>query len=172
MYNCTYSDMKGGVPMNNRSSKIAVFTAAIALCLSVVSLCLVLDSKKADIPEPSLSIQADGDIAADEVQYVVYLGTNDKDTNEPVFPPEEARGILEDILLERMGGYTIQEARGGWIGDDGMKYQEYTLVIILSDTDEAAVHALCDELIERFDQNSVMIQTNETTTEFYSRSEG
>ncbi len=50
-----------------------------------------------------------------DVQYVVYLGTNDKDTNKPVFSHEEANEKAEEILLEQFGGYTIQEADGGWI---------------------------------------------------------
>lgn len=102
--------------------------------------------------------------------YVLYLGTNDKDTDEPVYTPEEAKSILKDILLQNMGAYTIQEAEGGWIGDDGTVYQEYTLIIYLTDTTPEKVHALCDELIDKFDQESVLICTNSTTTEFYSGS--
>ena len=33
----------------------------------------------------------------EDVQYVMYLGTNDKDTNEPVFSPEESQEKLKDI---------------------------------------------------------------------------
>ena len=49
-----------------------------------------------------------------DVQYVMYLGTNDKDTNEPVFDPDEAKAQAEEILVDHFGGYTIQEANGGW----------------------------------------------------------
>ena len=106
--------------------------------------------------------------AADEdVQYVLYLGTNDKDTNEPVFPPEEAKSRAEEILLGSFGGYTIQEANGGWI-DDGLVYREYTLVIYLSDTTLEQVHEAADILIREFNQSSVLIQANRTRTEFYA----
>ena len=104
---------------------------------------------------------------AGDVQYVLYLGTNDKDTNKPVFTQTEAMERAKEILIKRFGGYTIQEAHGGWI-DDGTEYQEYTLVIYLSDTTPDAVHAAADELIEVFRQSSVLIQVNPTTTEFYS----
>ena len=103
-----------------------------------------------------------------DVQYVMYLGTNDKDTNKPVFTQAEAVEKAREILLAHFGGYTIQEALGGWIGDDNTQYQEYTLVIYLSDTTEDAVHAAADEMIETFNQSSVLIQKNPTTTEFYS----
>lgn len=106
--------------------------------------------------------------AEEDVQYVLFLGTNDKDTNEPVFPPEECQEKLKDILIEHFGGYTIQDAQGGWVGDDGTLYQEYTLVIYLSDTDMEHVHAAANEMIETFHQSSVLIQTNPTKTEFYS----
>ena len=51
---------------------------------------------------------------------MMYLGTNDKDTDEPVCAPDEAR-------------------------------------------EKAA-----DDLIQAFNQSSILIQANETTTEFYS----
>ena len=104
-----------------------------------------------------------------DIQYVMYLGTNDKDTNKPVFTEAEAQEQVKDILIRHFGGYTIQEASGGWI-DEGTVYQEYTLVIYLSDTTEEAVHAAADEMIETFRQSSVLIQTNPTRTEFYSGS--
>ncbi len=103
-----------------------------------------------------------------DTQYVIYLGTNDKDTNLPVFSEKEAMTKLTGILIERFGGYTVQEARGGWVDDDGKVYQEYTLVIYLSDTDAKTVHELSDELLSVFRQSAVLIHTNTTQTEFYS----
>ena len=102
-----------------------------------------------------------------DVQYVLYLGTNDKDTNKPVFTQAEAVEKAKDILIRHFGGYTIQEAHGGWI-DDGKVYQEYTIVIYLSDTTPEKVHAAADELVETFRQSSVLIHENPTKTEFYS----
>ena len=97
----------------------------------------------------------------------MYLGTNYKDTNKPVFTQDEAMEKAKEILIRHFGGYTIQEAHGGWIDGD-TEYQEYTLVISLSDTTEDAVHAAADELIEVFNQSSVLIQANPTKTEFYA----
>ena len=138
--------------MKSKSGIAALILAVIALCLSAVSLGTA--HKPAD--------QETGD-----VQYVMYLGTNDKDTNQPVCSPEEAKVRAAEILVDHFGGYTIQEANGGWVNGD-TECQEYTLVIYLSDTTEEAVHAAADELIETFNQNSVLIQANPTTTEFYS----
>lgn len=101
------------------------------------------------------------------LQYVLYLGTNDKDTNKPVFTQTEALEQAKEILIRHFGGYTIQEAHGGWI-DGETEYQEYTLVIYLSDTTLDQVHAAADEMIETFRQSSVLIQENPTRTEFYA----
>ena len=155
--------------MNNNIAKISMVIAALALCLAAVSLVFALKTPAA-APAPAqepASQQTQGNSSGD-TQYVLYLGTNDKDTNEPVFTPEESKRKLEDILIDHMGGYTVQEATGGWKGDDGKEYQEYTLVIYLSDTDADTVHKLCDELISVYHQSSILIQMNKTATEFYS----
>jgi hypothetical protein len=101
-----------------------------------------------------------------DMQYVIFLGTNDKDTNEPVFSNVEAKAKAEEILLKHFGGYTIQEANGGW-EDNGTLYREYTLVIYLSDTTIDKVRAAADEMLRIFNQRSVLIQSNETSTELY-----
>ena len=92
---------------------------------------------------------------------------SDKDSGKPVFTQAEALEQAKAILLKHFGGYTIQEAEGGWIDDDKV-YQEYTMVIYISDTTDEAVHAAADEMVQVFNQSSVLIQKNPTTTEFYS----
>ncbi len=138
--------------MKNNRGIAALVIAVIALCLSVVNFVMAQKSAKDQ---------------KHDIQYVMYLGTNDKDTNEPVCTPEEAKEIAEEILVDHFGGFTIQEAHGGW-KDEGIIYNEYTLVIYLSDTTPADVHAGADDLIKAFHQSSVLIQANETSTEFYS----
>ena len=139
--------------MNKKWNIFVAVLSVIAICLSVFCLVKLSQTPKAETKD---------------IQYVLYLGTNDKDTNEPVLPPEQAKEQLKNILIRRFGGYTVTDANGGWVGDDGTEYQEYTLVIYLSDTSLEDVHALCDELIRVYNQSSVLIQSNETTTEFYS----
>lgn len=134
--------------------------AAVIISLLVISLGLSAVSLAVSLRQPP---EQTGDI-----QYVLYLGTNDKDTNQPVYPPEEAKEKAKEILIRNFGGYTIQEANGGWIDDENTVYQEYTLVIYLSDTTIDKVHAAADEMIRTFNQSSVLIQANETKTEFYA----
>ncbi len=103
-----------------------------------------------------------------DIQYVIYLGTNDKDTYEPYGTPEEAKAKVDEVLTKHFEGFTIQEANGGWTNENGTVDHEYTIVILLSDTTPEKVHAASDDLIRAFNQSSVLIQANETTTEFYS----
>lgn len=140
--------------MSKTKETLITILSIAAIVLSLAAMVIVC--KPADNAGPS-----DAD-----VQYVVYLGTNDKDSNEPVFSHEEAKVKAEEILLEQFGGYTIQEAEGGWV-DGNKTFQEYTLVIYLSDTDLEHVHAAADKMVDVFHQSSVLIQANQTVTEFY-----
>ena len=108
--------------MSKKIGWIAAILSVIAIILGIASLAAA--KKPAEKVEPEDK----------DVQYVLYLGTNDKDTNEPVF---------------------------------AIVYTEYTLVIYLSDTTLKDVHAAADEMVKTFHQSSVLIQANETTTEFY-----
>ena len=146
----------------------------LCLCVGTAALAENGDAAAAEtaVSEEALSAEAAaGESAGAEkpdMQFVLYLGTNDKDTNTPVFTEAEAMQRAKEILIRRFGGYTIQEAHGGWIGDDGKEYQEYTLVIYLSDTTMEEVHAAADEMIEVFRQSAILIHSNPTNTEFYS----
>ena len=75
---------------------------------------------------------------------------------------------FNEILIKHFGGFTIQDANGGWVDDSGKRYDEYTVVVYISDTDLESVHKAADDLIKEFNQSSVLIQANETKTEFYS----
>ena len=157
--------------MNDKKSMVLLVLTIVSICISVICLILCLGMRGAVKEVTESTTEAVTEAASEEgdVQYVLYLGTNDKDTNDPVFEPDEAKEILKGILISRFGGYTIQEANGGWIDDDGTEYQEYTLMIYLSDTSSEDVHALCDELIDKYNQSAVLIQENQTKTEFYSK---
>ena len=132
-----------------------------------------LEEVAADIG-PAADVETEETVSEDtgekspDVQYVLYVGTNDKDTNEPVCSHEEAIETAKEILISHFGGYTIDDAQGGWVSDDGMRYEEYTLMVYLSDTSIEEVHAAADDLKEAFNQSSILIQENPTRTEFYS----
>ena len=70
---------------STRKSKIILIAtliiSIIALCLSIVNLTI---SQKPEVDEVK------------DMQYVIFLGTNDKDTNQPVFSQSEAKSKLEE----------------------------------------------------------------------------
>ena len=137
------------------------------LCMLLIMMMTVSLAAVPAVGEEPETENAEETAGFQDIQYVLFLGTNDKDTNKPVFTQQEAIERLKDILIRHFGGYTIQEANGGWLSD-GKLYQEYTLVIYLSDTTLDAVHSAADEMVETFHQSSVLIQQNPTKTEFYS----
>ena len=148
--------------MSKKLSVILTILCIVALGLSTTALVVALKPAKQTEQEATTEAQEE------DVQYVLYLGTNDKDTNQPVFSQDEAKEKLQEILLDHFGGFTIQEANGGW-KDGDVVYQEYTLVVYLSDTTIDQVHEAADEMIKTFNQSSVLIQSNRTATEFYSK---
>ncbi len=150
---------------NNLLTGLALLVGVAALGVSFVALASVPDAKSAE--ESAVAVESVAEQGQD-IQYVLYVGTNDKDSNEPVFSEDDAREHLEAILTDHFGGFTIQDARGGWVNDDGSIAHEYTLVVYLSDTTLEEVHTACDDLIAEFNQSSILIQQNMTTTEFYS----
>lgn len=150
---------------NNLLTGLALLVGVAALGVSFVALASIPEVESAE--ESAVAVESVAEQGQD-IQYVLYVGTNDKDSNEPVFSEDDAREHLEAILTDHFGGFTIQDARGGWVNDDGSIAHEYTLVVYLSDTTLEEVHAACDDMIAEFNQSSILIQQNMTTTEFYS----
>lgn len=103
-----------------------------------------------------------------DVQYVMFLGLPAENEDGSEFTDAQAKDLLETILVRHFSGYTIQNALGGWTDDDGNYDHENSLVIYISDTDMEHVKAAADEMLKEFDQHTILIQTNETVTEFYS----
>ena len=149
--------------MQNEKRADSLKTIAVAALILAVAALVIATAAYINMEKNTTQSAAE----SGDIQYVLYLGTNGKDSNEPVFTPEEAQRKADEILAKHFGGFTIQEARGGWADGDTI-YHEYTLVIYLSDTTSEKVHAAADELIQTFDQSSVLIQCNATKTEFYS----
>ena len=144
--------------MSKKTGIAAIILSVVAICLSVVSLYRSVE-------------QTPNETESRDIQYVMFLGTNDKDTNEPYGTAEEAKSKVDEVLTKYFEGFTIQEANGGWVNDDGSVAHEYTVVILLSDTTLDRVHQASDDLIKEFNQSSILIQANETVTEFYSGAE-
>lgn len=104
----------------------------------------------------------------ESIRYVMYIGTNDKDTYEQIISTDEAKRIIDKICLKYVSGYTIQEAQGVWTDENDTFTHENTLVCYFDDVSSEAVYSIADEIIEALNQNSVLIEKNQVVTEFYS----
>ena len=100
-------------------------------------------------------------------QYVMYVGTNDKDTYTQLISTEDAIAAVDAICLRYLGGYTIAEGQGRWLDDENHMTVENTIICYFDDTDAATVHRIADEVIAALNQNSVLIETSDVKTEYY-----
>ena len=101
-------------------------------------------------------------------KYIMYVGLNDKDTYSQIVSTYEAKSIIDGICIKYVNGYTIQDANGVWADETERFTYENTVVCYFSDTDLETIHKIADEIIEKLNQNSVLIEKNQVITEFYS----
>ena len=99
------------------------------------------------------------------IQYVLFVGTSDSKTHQPVYPSAMCLDMTKTVLTRRLDTYIIQEAQGSRVGEDGSEYQDFTMVIYLYDVAEDEVRSVATELGMLFNQGSVLIQGYQTTTE-------
>ena len=104
----------------------------------------------------------------EQVKYVLYIGTNDKDTYQMEIPFDECLSRVTEICTKHAGGCTLSEATGFWTDDTGTITSERTIQCILEDITLEDVHAIADEIIVSLNQSSVLIETQTVTSEFYS----
>ena len=142
----------------------AIVISVISLCCSVVCLFTALNINNSENTSVS-SVAENGNEAQ---QYVMYVGTNDKDTYQLEMTTEEARNIVDEVCLKYFEGYTLQEATGAWTDENHNVTHEYTLVCYFDGADKETVYKAADEIIERLDQNSVLIEQNTINMEYYS----
>lgn len=103
-----------------------------------------------------------------QIKYTLYIGTNDKDTYKQEIPLDECKQIVIDICTEYAGGCTLLDASGYWKDDTGTITSEQTIEVVLEDISEKKVHKIADKVIKKLNQNSILIETNNVQSEFYS----
>ena len=137
-------------------------TSVLAIVLSVVSLCVSLSCAVLLLSQSAAPAEKEKNI-----QYVMYVGTNDKDTYQPEHTQEEARDIVDQVCLRHFEGYTLQEATGAWTDETGRITHEYTLVCYFDGADKETVYRAADEVIRELNQNTVLIEEDEISVEYY-----
>lgn len=174
--------------MSKKTGIIAMVISVVSLCCSIASIANMLQMKNTQAVPAVETVQETASVAAvldavneeaqdtaaqepsgdTSTQYVMYVGTNDKDTYKPEHTNEEAMEIVDQICLKYFEGYTLQEATGSWTDETGTPTHEYTLVCYFDAADEATVYEAADEIIKELNQNTVLIEKTEIEMEYYS----
>lgn len=141
--------------MKERKNIVPIALSALACIMAIAALAVAL-TNRAPVPK-ELS-----------TQFVMYVGTNDKDTYAPKFSQEEAKNIVDGICLKHFEGYTLQEAIGSWTDEKNNITHEYTIVCYFDDADKETVYKAADEIIAALNQNTVLIERDEISIEYYS----
>lgn len=101
-------------------------------------------------------------------KYVLYIGTNDKDTYKQVISTEEAREIVNEICIKYVDGYTASEAKGGWVDETDTLTQENTLVYAFYEVTEEQLVNIMEEILTALNQNSILLEKQEAIYTYYS----
>ena len=116
--------------------------------------------------------RAEGGMLTEQMEtgkkYVLYIGTNDKDTYEQVISTGEARGIVNEVCIKYVDGYTASEAKGGWVDETDTLTQENTLVYAFYEVTEEQLVNIMEEILTALNQNSILLEKQEAIYTYYS----
>lgn len=104
-------------------------------------------------------------------KYVLYIGTNDKDTYTQQIPLDEAEQIVNEICSKYVKGYTVQQAEGGWVDESGILTEEQTLVYSFDAVREEDLVSIMDEVLVQLNQASILVERQDLTYCYYSGGE-
>ncbi|MCR5121991.1 MAG: hypothetical protein K6B74_06185, partial [Ruminococcus sp.] len=177
--------------MSNKSNIAAIVISIVSLCTAGVSVGIAAHSKNTSHNAPAVT-QAASEAPAETTaaaittevplsstqpvetdnenvsQYVMYIGTNDKDTYKPEHTQDEAMKIVDEICLKYFDGYTLQEATGSWKDEKDIITHEYTIVCYFDDADKKTVYQAADDIIAALNQNTVLIEEDDIIIDYYS----
>ena len=100
-------------------------------------------------------------------KYIIYIGTNDKDTYQQEIPTNEARDMVNAICAKYVEGYTASDAKGGWVDETDTLTQENTLVYSFYNIKEEQLIQVMDEVREKLNQNSILLERQEAVYMYY-----
>lgn len=103
-----------------------------------------------------------------QTKYTLYIGTNDKNTYKLEIPFEQCVSKVTEICVKYVDGCTIYEANGYWKDEKSEITNERTIACVLESVEKETVYKICDEVIIALNQNSILVETNNVTSTFYS----
>lgn len=143
---------------------IIVFTVLMLLC---IALCVFMTVAVYMRGGSGCVFSLPQEKAETVTQYVLYIGTNDKDTYRQEISTDDAIDIVDGICLSHLDGYTLTRAEGRWLDETHTVTVEDTIVCYIDGADRDTVYAICDEVIAALNQSTVLVETNEVTMDYY-----
>ena len=96
----------------------------------------------------------------------IYIGLNDSQTLNQKFDTNRYKNILKQVCFNYHIPFSVSVSEGGYFHENGDYTEENTLVITLVDTDECTVEEIAKDLCAFFNQESVMVTSNEIKAYF------
>ena len=156
----------------NHLNKSALVVLALLLALNIGVIGYLMGAKAfVESSQVTVTEQSTTDDASDtleQTKYVLYIGTNDKDTYQQEIPYDQCVQKVTEICTRYVGGCTLSEANGYWTDDSGEITKEQSIECVLEDVTEDQVHQIADEVLKELNQNSILIETQGVTSEFYA----
>lgn len=111
-------------------------------------------------------------IPKQEIEYTMYVGTNDKETYQLEMPLEDARSIVHNTMMDHFSdGFTMYDAKGVWRDEKNVVTLEYSFVCVVEYADKAEVYKAADELLEKLNQSTILVVANSVSkVDFYTGS--
>ena len=152
--------------MNNKEKKQQILI--VLLILNLVATCCIIGYLALGNRQETNTV---GGILADQMEtgekYILYIGTNDKDTYQQEIPTEEARDMVNAICAKYVGGYTASDAKGGWVDETDTLTQENTLVYSFYEITEEQLVQVMDDILKQLNQNSILVERQEAVYTYY-----
>lgn len=147
-----------------KSKTVVIFTVLFVV-LVVANVVLITlhftETSRQQLDSSTLSLE-------EGMQYTMYIGTDQQDTQKPVASKEDAAVLVNEICLKHTNAFTSFYAQGTWKKPDGAVFEEVTLVYVFFDIDEEAVTQIMDEVLAELDQYSILVEVSNSRYMFYS----
>ncbi|MEG1886554.1 MAG: DUF3574 domain-containing protein [Oscillospiraceae bacterium] len=116
-----------------------------------------------------INVDTNGLTNSTKSKYALYIGTNDKDTNQLEIPLEECKAIVKDVCIKYTTGFTIVDATGVWADDSERIADEISFICYFNDVTEDTIISISDDMLEKLDQNSILIEHQNLDFNIYSK---
>lgn len=104
---------------------------------------------------------------AEDTEYIVYFGLNDKTTGEQIVSKEEATEKILAVFEKRGVGYTVLDAFGAYV-DEGEVVSNETVVLDILMVSEEELEKAVTEAVDELHLASAMVTKSDVAYRFYT----